>query len=585
MTKYSYKWDYCKVCGKRTTSHKEDGSCVCPWCKNMKNIDNKFSEQDLNILAQIKKTALLPEEIKLVLSSKHPAIKKEDYDCYFGKDRLKIGVISDMHIGSKSFNYHAYELALREFNKEKVDAVYCPGDILEGMSQRDGQIYELNKVGYTEQLDEAVRLLKRIKQPFYFITGNHDQWAMNKGNMGLNVGQEIQEKIPNAHFLGEMEAYVNLGHGQKMKLTHRGNTAYALSYSGQKQINGLEGGTKPAVILNGHLHKALYMNYRNINYIECFDGNTKVITKDGEKKIRDIKLGEEVLTHKNRFRKVINTMNRNSDGNFVRLFFRNMDECSNIITSTPEHPVMVIKNNKKVWVKAKDIVVGDKILIKYNECKHCKKHIPYWGICCSDCIDLRKRNMQLKSQEKYRARDKKGTQHYKEDILPYADKLKSEGYKVLAIGDFYPDIIAIKDNKIIAYEIEKGYIKAGREAKYDNNTFFDDIKWVITDKGNKEYSFRRYDVDEETGFIIVPVLKTKHFKKRYTKVYNLEVEEDNSYLASKVVVHNCGTLQNQTEFMSMKGSPSNVGFYIIEMKIGKNGVSGFKPAWYPVYLK
>jgi hypothetical protein len=40
------------------------------------------------------------------------------------------------------------------------------------------------------------------------------------------------------------------------------------SYSGQKRINSITGGNKPNLWFNGHLHKALYMEYRNIHFFE-----------------------------------------------------------------------------------------------------------------------------------------------------------------------------------------------------------------------------------------------------------------------------------------------------------------------------
>lgn len=182
---------------------------------------------------------------------------------------IKLGIISDTHIGSKYFNYRAFNDAVRTFDREKVDAIYHAGDVIEGMSNRDGHIYELETIGVSNQIDLAAKLLSEFKQPLFFTTGNHDEWSKKKANQGHMVGPEIEKKVKGSKFLGEYTANVELAPNCLMRLTHEGATAYALSYSLQKRINAMEGGTKPDILINGHLHKMLYMVYRNIHAFEA----------------------------------------------------------------------------------------------------------------------------------------------------------------------------------------------------------------------------------------------------------------------------------------------------------------------------
>lgn len=182
--------------------------------------------------------------------------------------QYKFGVVSDLHAGSKYFREDVLLDSIKVFNREKVDAILLPGDIIEGMSNRDGHIYELSKIGVTEQLNYAVDLLNQYSQPIFGIQGNHDLWSMNKANQGVNIGGELESRVKNYTNLGDMRGEIDVN-GVTIRLTHEGNTAYALSYSGQKIINSLSGGTKPNIILNGHLHKSLYMLYRNIHFVEC----------------------------------------------------------------------------------------------------------------------------------------------------------------------------------------------------------------------------------------------------------------------------------------------------------------------------
>ena len=47
------------------------------------------------------------------------------------------------------------------------------------------------------------------------------------------------------------------------------HNSYALSYRLQKVIESLPGGTKPAILLAGHVHKFCYIFERNIHAISC----------------------------------------------------------------------------------------------------------------------------------------------------------------------------------------------------------------------------------------------------------------------------------------------------------------------------
>lgn len=267
-TNNNYERGYCWICHRRTSHKDDEGKFVCVTCA-MKSLDTQIDDREKEIISQLKHSKLSVEEITTLLQSKPQCIKNNGIKHNYKKTHIKLGIMSDMHIGSKFFNEDGFNYCKKTFDSQKVDAIYCPGDIIEGMSGRDGQVYELSDLGYTEQLEHAYKLLNSLNQKFYFITGNHDAWARNKGNAGLIVGKEIEKNVEKAEFLGEMEADIMLNDKIKLRLSHRGSSAYALSYSGQKMINGLEGGTKPQIIINGHVHKSLYMQYRNIHYLEA----------------------------------------------------------------------------------------------------------------------------------------------------------------------------------------------------------------------------------------------------------------------------------------------------------------------------
>ena len=108
-----------------------------------------------------------------------------------------------------------------------------------------------------------------------FISGNHDSTHIKNG--GSDIGKRIADKRNDMEYLGYMSAKVWLTPQCDMDLFHPLDGAtYALSYSSQKFVDGLQGGQKPRILAIGHHHKSLYYPYRNIHVFEvpCFEAQT-----------------------------------------------------------------------------------------------------------------------------------------------------------------------------------------------------------------------------------------------------------------------------------------------------------------------
>lgn len=193
----------------------------------------------------------------------------ETYHHDFGSKHVRFGYISDTHIGHKCFSLELWDKMAKHFKAKKVEVVYHAGDILEGMSGRDGHIYELDAIGAEAQMSYASDLLNSVDFKVYGILGNHDLWYSAKANIGLNIGKELEFRCKNFINLGDWEANVDIGKGVLLKLYHGNDgSAYATSYKLQKLIESFTGGEKPNIVLSGHYHKSLYMFVRNVHGFE-----------------------------------------------------------------------------------------------------------------------------------------------------------------------------------------------------------------------------------------------------------------------------------------------------------------------------
>lgn len=107
----------------------------------------------------------------------------------------------------------------------------------------------------------------------------------------------------------------------------------------------------------------LLMN--NVNLVTygfpCVPEGFLIKTKNGYKNIEDVTTNDYVLTHTNTYQKVVKTMNRISDHiNHVKGV-----GCVDL-QITDEHPVYVLRNNEFMWVKAKDLSLSDRLVFNKN---------------------------------------------------------------------------------------------------------------------------------------------------------------------------------------------------------------------------
>ena len=202
----------------------------------------KFSDDELEQLA--KPNAKLP-------SWKNKIIEFDGEDIIFG-------AMGDTHIGSQYTDEAQIASAIQEFKKQGCQFMVHVGDVTEGMSGRDGHVYELTHVGYKAQRDAAVNVLKEWDKKAYYIAGNHDLWYMSKGDTGADIVEDICKELPNAVYMGAQEGDINVN-GVIVRLWHGGDGSSSThSYRIQQILGSLDVVNIPDVLLCGHSHKNGY---------------------------------------------------------------------------------------------------------------------------------------------------------------------------------------------------------------------------------------------------------------------------------------------------------------------------------------
>lgn len=182
----------------------------------------------------------------------------------FNGDWFKWMQISDTHLGSKFTNPDDIVAAFKHAEDEGCQMIAHAGDVAEGMSGREGHIYELSEIGYSAQLELCRQVFATTKLPSNLISGNHDEWFI-KSN-GAYIVKELCDSLPHLNYLGQNYGTIYLN-GVRYELTHGldGGGSYAISYRVQKIIEAYEGGQKPQIVGTGHDHKAGYFFLRNVH--------------------------------------------------------------------------------------------------------------------------------------------------------------------------------------------------------------------------------------------------------------------------------------------------------------------------------
>lgn len=102
-------------------------------------------------------------------------------------------------------------------------------------------------------------------------------------------------------------------------------------------------------------------------------------------------------------------------------------------------------------------------------------------------------NSKYRTTDKYKKRD---TTEHDNTVLEKSKELENEGYKCILIDKIRPDIIALKDGKIISVEVEKctNYrYKKDKYKKFNASKYYDSILWItnICSKYGKKEIFQK----------------------------------------------------------------------------------------------
>jgi len=185
--------------------------------------------------------------------------------------RQQVGVISDLHLGSKYCMRKQLIDCVKHFYERGIREILVPGDLLDGC-YRHG-VFELSHTGLEDQTRDLYATLPKLNGlSYHCITGNHDHTFT--ALTGVNVGRYIKGYFAergrhDIEFYGERGAFLEI-RGAVIHMWHPlKGMAYAKSYSLQKQIEKYGPGEKPHILLAGHWHQFVVVEDRGVFAAAC----------------------------------------------------------------------------------------------------------------------------------------------------------------------------------------------------------------------------------------------------------------------------------------------------------------------------
>ena len=206
-----------------------------------------------------------PDELRDLLTHLQTHTSREVEKVIGEKGHLKFWLLADTHI----WNKQSAKKELSDFYKKAWDEwveafIHCWDLVDWTWNVFKWQVYELENVGYDEQLKTAVN-----DYPYYWdiktyvVWWNHDESFLKEN--GANIIKNIASLRDDIIDMWFYDARIKLN-GVDINAHHWGKSqAYAKSYHAQKLIENIDSRDQPNVFASWHRHDALYMAYRNIH--------------------------------------------------------------------------------------------------------------------------------------------------------------------------------------------------------------------------------------------------------------------------------------------------------------------------------
>ena len=236
-----------------------------PYIKNVMKDLNLKEYEVIGLVEMLKQKGYLFDIVDGQIVKIKPIKENDVYKISNNMEHLKLLLLSDTHLASKYDRLDILRYLYAKAEDTGVNYILHSGDLVEGVSGRPQQIYELKENSYTGQRDYVIDKYPKSDIPTYLIAGNHDLWWVKQ--CGADICKDISNQRQDIHYLGSDCEDLHIGK-LKVRLFHgTKGQSYAKSYRLQKYLDSISAEELPHILQTGHIHQAFYMKQGKTN---CF---------------------------------------------------------------------------------------------------------------------------------------------------------------------------------------------------------------------------------------------------------------------------------------------------------------------------
>lgn len=276
----------------------------------------------------------------------------------------------------------------------------------------------------------------------------------------------------------------------------------------------------------------------------CFPAGTLVLMADGtEKPIESVQVGDVVCTHVNTARRVLRTMQRDYTGEMTYIRVRGV---RSELSMTDEHPVLVIENGatdrrrpdkyvpgRGVWRTAASLAETERVMLPFGVRNSYCLRVPELVFSAPAVVKLAVIRGWMDGDGSVCRVPRVG--------LGQRIRARGTSASVRLVRDMQrlSALVGVRAS-VTTRKQERHQRTASNDAQfYGNEALL--VSSELRD-GHEEHRDRRgvQFHRNEHGFV-VPITQIRRDAVVALPVYNLEVEEEHTYVANGVAVHNCGS--------------------------------------------